>query len=228
VADFARKRGIVTIIDNTFASPVNQNPLTLGIDVVVHSGTKYLGGHSDICCGAVVTTTEKTARVRALARHLGGSLNAITCYLLERSLKTLALRVTRQSENALCLAEFLARQECVQRVNYPGLPDFPGHGIAKAQMKAYGGMLSFELDEHRVDADKFIRSLRLIRAAVSLGGVETTICAPVVTSHAKISAAERKRIGIADSLFRLSVGIEHPEDLIEDLRQAMARGGMRP
>jgi cystathionine beta-lyase/cystathionine gamma-synthase len=221
VADFARPRGIVTIIDSTFASPVNQNPLTLGIDVVVHSGTKYLGGHSDICSGVVVTTAEKTRRVRALARYLGGSLNATTCYLLERSLKTLALRVERQSDNARRIAEFLQQQECVQRVYYSGLPDFPGHAIAKRQMKAYGGMLSFELNERRVDASQFARDLRLIKPAVSLGGVESTICAPALTSHVKMSASERERVGIRDSLLRLSVGIENVDDLIEDLRQAM-------
>ena len=224
VADFARQRGIVTIIDNTFATPINQNPLRLGIDVVVHSATKYLGGHSDLCCGAMVTSAEKTERVRALARHLGGSLDAQACYLLERSLKTLALRVERQSENALQIAEFLAGQECMRRVNYPGLPGYPGHAIAKAQMKAFGGMLSFDLDEGRVDPARFVRSLRLIRAAVSLGGVDTTICAPAETSHAKLSPAERQRIGITVSLFRLSVGIEDAGDLLDDLRQAMGGG----
>ena len=223
VADFARERSIVTIIDNTFASPINQNPLALGIDVVVHSGTKYLGGHSDLCSGAVVTDAEKASRVRNLARHLGGSLNAASCYLLERSLKTLALRVERQSENALHLAESLEHQQGIQRVYYPGLASSPGHPIAKGQMKGYGGMLSFQLDEQQVNPSQFARALRLIKAAVSLGGVETTICAPAVTSHAKISAAERRRIGIVDSLFRLSVGIENPTDLIEDLQQAISR-----
>jgi cystathionine beta-lyase/cystathionine gamma-synthase len=221
VADFARSRGIVSVIDSTFASPVNQNPLTLGIDVVVHSGTKYLGGHSDICSGVVVTTAERTRRIRALARHLGGSLNATTCYLLERSLKTLALRVERQSDNAHRIAEFLQHQDTVQRIYYPGLPDFSGHAIAKAQMRGYGGMLSFELDERRFDASRFVRDLRLIKPAVSLGGVESTICAPAVTSHVKMSAAERQRVGIRDSLLRLSVGIENVDDLITDLKQAM-------
>ncbi|MBE0466827.1 MAG: PLP-dependent transferase [Candidatus Desulforudis sp.] len=223
VAAFAREREITTIIDNTFASPVNQNPLEFGIDIVVHSGTKYLGGHSDICCGVAVTSRERAGRIRALARHLGGSLNAITCYLLERSLKTLALRVGRQSDNALRIAEFLKEQKLVRRVYYPGLPDFPGHEIAKSQMKAYGGMLSFELDERQLDASRFVRRLRLISPAVSLGGVETTICAPAVTSHAKVSMVERKRIGVTDSLFRLSAGIEDAGDLINDLEQALRR-----
>lgn len=224
VAEFAGKRGIVTVIDNTFASPIGQNPIALGIDVVVHSGTKYLGGHSDLCCGIVVTDSEKTKRIRTLALSLGGSLNAQTCYLLERSLKTLALRVERQSENALKIAKFLEQKEGIGKVYYPGLEGFPGHDIARAQMKAFGGMLSFELDERFVDPAAFIRALRLVKPALSLGGVESTICAPAVTSHVKISAAERKRIGISDSLLRFSVGIENADDLIEDLSQAVAGG----
>ncbi len=223
VAALARERGITTIIDNTFATPINQNPLTMGVDVVVHSGTKYLGGHSDLCCGVVVTSAEKAARVRDLARNLGGSLDANSAYLLERSLKTLSLRVGRQSENAQRLAEFLERQAGVTRVFYPGLKTAPGHSLAQAQMQAFGGMLSFELDENKIASSQFLRRLQLIKPAVSLGGVESTICAPAVTSHAKISAAERKRIGISDSLFRLSVGIEHPEDLMEDLARALDR-----
>ena len=145
VAEFARNRGIATIIDNTFATPMNQNPIGLGIDVVVHSGTKYMGGHSDLCCG-IALTSQITERMRAMARHLGGSLNAITCYLLERSLKTLALRVERQTANAGRIAEFLASHGSVRSVNYPGLPDFKGHGIARSQMRGFGGMLSFELE----------------------------------------------------------------------------------
>ena len=170
VADLARERGITTIIDNTFATSVNQNPLTLGIDVVVHSGTKYLGGHSDLCCGIVVTTAERSALVREFARNLGGSLDANSAYLLERSLKTLSLRVERQSANALLLAEFLERLNGVIRVFYPGLPNFPGHKLAKSQMRAFGGMLSFELDEQQVDTARFLRRLKLITPAVSLGG----------------------------------------------------------
>jgi len=220
VAAFARERGITTIIDNTFASPMNQNPIELGIDIVVHSGTKYLGGHSDMCSGLVVTSREKMVRVRTLARHLGGSLDAISCYLLERSLKTLALRVGRQSENALRIAQFLKGHQGISRVYYPGLTDSPGYAIAKSQMKAFGGMVSFELDG-QPDTTKFVRRLRLISPAVSLGGVESTICAPAVTSHLKMSAAERKRIGVTDSLLRLSVGIEDAGDLILDLEHAL-------
>ena len=222
VARFARENHLVTIIDNTFASPINQNPLKLEIDIVVHSGTKYIGGHSDICCGAALTTMEKAERIRELARCLGGSLNATTCYLLERSLKTLALRVERQTENAERIARFLVEQPSVNRVYYPGLTNCSGHAIARSQMRAFGAMLSFELDESTVDADRFVRALRLIRPAVSLGGVESTICSPALTSHFKMSADERRRIGIMDGLLRLSVGIEHMDDLLEDLSAALS------
>ena len=221
VAEFARDKGIVTIIDNTFATPINQNPIDLGIDIVVHSGTKYLGGHSDLCCGVMVSDKQKANRVLGLARHLGGSLNAQTCYLLERSLKTLAIRVECQSQNALKIAEFLQREPLVKRVNYPGLLDSPNHQIAKRQMINFGGMLSFELDETKVNATKFQKALKVIKPAASLGGVETTICSPVTTSHSKISAEERKRIGVSDSLLRLSVGIEDSDDIICDLKEAL-------
>jgi len=222
VSEFARKHHLVTIIDNTFATPINQNPLKLGINVVVHSGTKYLGGHSDICCGVAVTTYEKAERILAVARHLGGSLNAMMCSLLERSLKTLAIRVERQTQNARSISHFLEEHPTVRRVNYPGLPNFKGHEIAKSQMDGFGAMLSFELDDAKVDVARFIRGLRLIKPAVSLGGIESTICSPAVTSHAKISAADRKRIGITDGLLRLSVGIEQVDDLLEDLEKAMS------
>lgn len=221
VAEFAGKQNAVTIIDNTFATPICQNPLKLGIDVVVHSGTKYLGGHSDICFGIAVSSQAKAGRIRSVARHLGGSVNAFTCYLIERSIKTLAVRVERQSGNAGRIAHFLDAHSHVKRVNYPGLPGFQYHGLAKSQMDGFGAMLSFELDDTKVDANRFIKRLRLIKPAVSLGGIETTICSPAVTSHAKISNAERQRIGITDSLMRLSVGIEQIDDLLEDMERAM-------
>jgi cystathionine beta-lyase/cystathionine gamma-synthase len=221
VARFARDNHLITIIDNTFASPINQNPLKLDIDIVVHSGTKYIGGHSDICCGAALTTSEKAQRIRDLARCLGGSLNATTCYLLERSLKTLALRVERQTDNAGRIARFLTEQPGVKRVHYPGLANCSGHAIAASQMSAFGAMLSFELDEHLLDAERFVQALRLIKPAVSLGGVESTICSPALTSHVKMSGAERRRVGITDGLLRLSVGIEHVDNLLDDLSTAL-------
>lgn len=221
VAEAARDRGIISVIDNTFATPINQNPLALGIDVVVHSGTKYLGGHSDLCCGAVLGSAKMIERVRAMARNLGGSLNAITCYLLERSLKTLAVRVERQSANAMKIAEYLSAHKSVKQVNYPGLTGFKGHAIARSQMREFGGMLSFELSDSAGSPTDFQKRLKLITPAVSLGGVETLICSPALTSHSKISAKERERIGIRDSLLRLSVGIENADDLIEDLDNAL-------
>ena len=222
VAEIGRARGIVTAIDNTFASPINQNPLALGIDLVMHSATKYLGGHSDLCCGAVLGSALRIQQVKQAAVNLGGSLNALTCYLLERSLKTLSVRVERQNTNARQVADFLTRQPAVRRVNYPGLETHPGHAIARRQMKGFGGMLSFELDEAKCPADRFLHRLKLITPALSLGGVETIICASAKTSHAKLTPAERQELGISDGLLRLSVGIEDPQDLIADIAQALS------
>ena len=222
IAEFARKRGIISIIDNTFATPMNQNPLEYGIDVVVHSGTKYLGGHSDLCCGIAVSSRGNAQRIRAVARHVGGSVNALTCYLLERSLKTLAIRVERQSENAFLIAKFLESHPKIKKVNYPGLPGSAHHALAKAQMRAFGAIVSFEPD---MDAWTFVKKLRLIKPAVSLGGIETTICSPAATSHAKMSPEERKRVGIGDRLLRLSVGIEHADDLTADITVALNEAG---
>jgi len=217
VAALAKKHGVITVIDNTFASPINQNPLDLGIDIVVHSGTKYLGGHSDICCGVIVTSKALTEKVWVSAIHFGGSLNAETCYLLERSLKTLALRVNHQNHNALTIAEFLQTHAHVEAVYYPGLPNHPGHQLARSQMVGFGGMLSFEVGGN---PDKFVRELRLIKSAMSLGGVETTLCSPAKPSHSKMPAKDRLTIGVKDNLVRLSVGIESVEDLMDDLNQA--------
>jgi cystathionine beta-lyase len=221
VAACARERGVVTIIDNTFATPLYQNPYRLGIDVVVHSGTKYLGGHSDLCCGIALASRAHTRRIRRLALSLGGSMNGATCALLERSLMTLAIRVERQTENGGRLARYLEDHHLVRRVNYPGLQSFAYHELARKQMTGFGAMLSFELDESGVDPQRFVRNLRLIKPAVSLGGIESTICAPAVTSHAKMSPDERRRIGVTDALLRLSAGIEQIDDLIEDLEQAL-------
>jgi cystathionine beta-lyase len=222
-ADIGRGRGIVTAIDNTFASPINQNPIALGIDVVIHSGTKYIGGHSDLCCGAALGRREHIARIKTTAVNFGGSLNALTCYLLERSLKTLSVRVERQNANAMAVAEFLVRHPVVRRVNYPGLETHPAYAVARRQMWGFGGMLSFEVDERKLTADQFLRRLKLVTPALSLGGVETIICAPAATSHAKLTAAERAELGISDGLLRLSVGIEDAEDLMADIAQALSR-----
>lgn len=221
IARMAQRHGVLSFIDNTFASPINQNPLTLGIDVVLHSGTKYLGGHSDICCGAALGSTEVIKVMRNEGLRLGGSLNAQTCSLLERSLKTLALRVGRQNESAHQLANALQSHPAVNRVYYPGLETHPDHIIAKQQMTGFGGMLSFEVKPGIIPLDQFVRSLKLIQPALSLGGIESTICSPFNTSHAKVSAEERKAVGITDQLLRLSVGIEEYADLWEDIQQAL-------
>ena len=223
VVDVARRNNCLTVIDNTFATPILQNPINLGIDIAIHSGTKYLGGHSDLSCGAAVTSSELAAKIRHTAVNFGGNLNALTCYLLERSLKTLAIRVRQQTENAFDLARFLDDQPYIGKVNYPGLPDHPGHSLARDQMSGFGAMLSFELGDTGLSADAFMRKLKLIKPAVSLGGIETTICDPARTSHVKVSAEVRARQGITDNLLRLSVGIESIEDLVGDVKQAIGK-----
>jgi cystathionine beta-lyase len=221
LAAFVKSQNIITVIDNTFASPILQNPLLHGFDLVMHSGTKYLGGHSDLICGTVNGSAAMVASARDHAVAYGGCLNAQDCYLLERSLKTLELRVRRQSDNAGLIAATLAADERVKKVYYPGLEDHPGHAIAARQMHGFGGMLSFELVDD-IDPIGYIRRLELVNCAISLGGVETTICQPVATSHQKVSEEERQRLGITDGLLRLSVGIEDAEDISDDLLQALS------
>ena len=219
VAKIAKKHKLVTIIDNTFASPVNQNPIDLGIDIVTHSGTKYIGGHSDLACGVVIASKKLTAQIKLSALHFGGSLDANTCYMVERSLKTIVLRVKQQNANALAIAKFLEADPRVVKVNYPGLKSHPNYALAKKQMPGgFGGMLSFEV---KGDPKKIMNKLKYIKRAVSLGGVESTINMPVHTSHAKLSVEERKAAGISDKLMRLSVGIEDANDLIIDLSGAL-------
>ncbi len=222
IAKIAKERGVVTVMDNTFATPINQNPLPLGIDIVIHSGTKYLNGHSDICCGAVITTNSLMEQIISIAKNHGGVLDTHACYLLERGLKTLGLRIDQQNRNAQKLAEFLITQPIVKKVYYPGLPEYPGFEIAKKQMSGYGGMLSFELNCGVDDAYKFVSQLKIITSAVSLGGVETILCFPAETSHAELTPNERENQGISKSLIRLSVGIEDYEDLITDIQHALS------
>jgi cystathionine beta-lyase/cystathionine gamma-synthase len=222
VAALAGKAGILTVIDNTFASPVNQQPALMGIDLVVHSATKYMGGHSDIVAGAVAGEAKRIRQVHETGLNLGGSLNAITLYLLERSLKTLHVRVERINENAMELARFLDTHPRVSRVNYPGLPGHPQHALAARQMKGFGGMLSFEVKGQ--DGISFQRKLRLVTPSMSLGGLETICSSPAHTSHRHLGPEGRKAEGISEELIRLSVGIEDVEDLKADLDQALARG----
>ncbi|MDX1364256.1 trans-sulfuration enzyme family protein [Arenibacter latericius] len=222
VANICKKHGIVSMIDNTFASPVNQNPLDFGIDVTIHSATKYMGGHSDICAGAVASSEKNMQRIFHLAKNLGGSLSDYTVWLLERSIKTMGIRVRAQNENAQRMAQYLLEHNDIEAVYYPGLPSHPDHEIAKSQMKGFGGMLSFELVPD-LSASEFQKSLKLIKPSMSLAGVESTTLTPALTSHSLLSAEERKRQGIADGLIRFSVGIEETEDLIQDIEQALKK-----
>jgi len=219
VADMVKKRGVISVIDNTFASPVNQQPAGMGIDLVVHSATKYMGGHSDILAGAVTGKAKLMKEIYQTGLNFGGSLNAMTLYLLERSLKTIHLRVERINDNAMELAHFLEAHPRVKQVNYPGLPAFPGHDIAARQMVGFGGMLSFEVDGQ--DGINFQKILKLIKPSMSLGGLESICCSPAHTSHRHLGPEGRKAEGISEELIRLSVGIEDVEDLKADLDQAL-------
>ncbi len=220
MAGMAKDKGLLTVIDNTFATPINQRPLDLGIDVVIHSGSKYLGGHSDLCCGVVVTSRSLMDRIYQTAVNLGGVLGAIECYQLERSIKTLGLRVKQHNKNGLALAQFLATHPWVKQVNYPGLPDHPGHGTAKKQMDGFGGMLSIDPGDVET-ARRLVENLTLFTHAVSLGGVESLVCFPALTSHSEMAPEDREKLGITDSLLRLSVGIEDTDDLIADFDRAL-------
>ncbi len=216
----ASARGILVVIDNTFATPVLQNPLRLGADLVVHSATKYIGGHSDICAGVVLGSKQLIAPIRELGLRLGGSMNAQTAALLERSIKTLAIRVERQCQNAIAVARALEQHPDVECVDYPGLTSHPQHQLAKTQMADFGGMLSFRV-KPPLTAELVERKLRLISSAVSLGGVETTCCQPILTSHARVPAEDSASQGVDQQLLRISTGIEQAEDLIADLHQAL-------
>ena len=222
VANLAKKKGILSMIDNTFASPINQTPIDLGIDVIIHSATKYMGGHSDICAGVVAASKENMDRVFKTGICFGGSLSDYTVWLLERSLKTMALRVKAQNENAMKMATYLDQSEDVDNVYYPGLKKHPGHELAISQMKGFGGMLSFELNPN-IDASLFFKQLKLIKPSMSLAGIESTMLSPTKTSHALMSPEDRAKQGIKDSLIRFSLGIEETEDLIADTEQAIAK-----
>ncbi|MDP2541352.1 cystathionine beta-lyase [Tenacibaculum discolor] len=222
VANLAKEHGIVTMIDNTFASPINQTPVDFGIDIMIHSATKYMGGHSDILAGAVAASEEYIQRIWNLAKNLGGSLSDFTVWMLERSLKTMNLRVKRQSKNALKMAKYLEKHEHITKVYYPGLKSHTDYELAKSQMKYFGGMLSFELQEE-INAMDFQRNLALIKPSMSLAGVESTMLSPTQTSHALLSPEERAKQGIKDGLIRFSIGIEETKDLIKDIEQAIQK-----
>lgn len=220
-AKFAKAHGLISLIDSTFASPVNFNPIAHGFDLVLHSATKYLNGHSDLVAGAMVGRGDLIHKLTHLLNHLGGSLDPHACFLLHRGMKTLALRVRYQNESALQLARFLAAHPKVAKVNYAGLPSHPHHERARKLFRGYSGMLSFELRGDVEATEHVLSRLRLPLIAPSLGGVETLVTRPAITSHAGMSRADRERIGISDKLVRVSVGIEATEDVIEDFKQAL-------
>ncbi|PKB00277.1 LOW QUALITY PROTEIN: cystathionine beta-lyase [Flavobacteriaceae bacterium MAR_2009_75] len=222
IGKLSKEHGLVSMIDNTFASPVNQNPIDFGIEVVIHSATKYMGGHSDILAGAVASSEEYISRIFALAKNFGGSLSDYTVWLLERSMKTMGIRVKAQNDNAQKMAEYLEAHSDIAAVYYPGLTNHPEHELARSQMNGFGGMLSFELTKN-LNASEFQKALQLIKPSMSLAGVESTMLSPTLTSHALMSADERERQGIRDGLIRFSVGIEESEDLIADIEQALQK-----
>jgi len=221
VSRFSKEHNIVSLIDNTFASPVNFRPPEWGFDLSLHSCTKYLNGHSDIVAGAVIGLKGLIEQITHKLNHLGGSLDPHACFLLYRGLKTLAVRVRYQNESALKVAKFLENHPAVKQVNYPGLESHPNHDRALKLFDGFGGMLSFEIDGDADMADRFIQHTTIPVCAPSLGGVETLITRPVTTSHSGLSPEEQRALGISDRLIRLSVGIEATDDLIEDLDQAL-------
>ena len=221
VVAFAKQHGLISLIDNTFASPVNFRPPYYGFDISIHSGTKYLNGHSDIVAGACIGSVEIIGKIKKKLDHLGGSMDPHAVFLLHRGMKTLALRMRYQNDSAIRIAHFLETHPAVERVNYPGLESHRGHRHAVELFDGFGGVLSFELIGDTADADAFIKKTTLPIVAPSLGGVETLITRPTITSHAGMSAEDRKRLGISDKLIRLSVGIEATDDLIADLEQAL-------
>lgn len=222
IQELAKTHGILTMIDNTFASSINQTPVDFGIDIIIHSATKYMGGHSDILAGAVAGSKVHIKKIWNVAKNFGGSLSDFTVWMLERSLKTFYLRVKQQSHNALVMAEYLENSSFIEKVYYPGLVSHEDHKIAKKQMRYFGGMLSFELKD-TLDAMEFQRNLKLIKSSMSLAGVESTLLSPSQTSHQLLSAEERASQGIKDGLIRFSVGIEDTEDLIRDIEQAIEK-----
>ncbi|WIG58590.1 MAG: Cystathionine gamma-lyase [Ktedonobacterales bacterium] len=223
VADEAHKRGITVVVDNTFASPYLQKPLDLGADVVTHSTTKYLNGHSDVIGGAVLTSDEQLYQeMKFYQNAAGGVPSPFDSWLVLRGVKTLAVRMRQHCENAMRVAEFLSGHPLVRTVYYPGLASHPDHELAQRQMAGFGGMVSFAFEGTREDVDTFVRHLRLFALAESLGGVESLCCHPASMTHGSIPAEEREKRGVTDTLLRLSVGIEDADDLIADLDQALA------
>jgi cystathionine gamma-lyase len=228
LCSLARKRGVAVAVDNTFASPAVQNPLDFGADLVVHSTTKYLGGHSDLVGGCVVTNDPQWhEKLKFLQNSVGAVPGPMDCFLVLRGTKTLSVRMERHCESALLIARHLEKHPDVEKVHYPGLESHAGHQIAKSQMKGFGGMISFELEGGLERAKKMLAQTKIFSLAESLGGVESLIGHPATMTHASIPREERLKAGLADSLIRLSVGIENVEDLIADLDQAISASSAR-
>jgi cystathionine beta-lyase/cystathionine gamma-synthase len=222
VSALAKQHNLLTLIDSTFATPINTRPGEFGIDLVMHSGTKYFGGHSDLIAGVVAGRRELIDQIHETRTTLGSCMDPHAAFLLLRGIKTVAVRVGRQNENALRIAEFLARHPKVKRVHYPFLKSHPQRALAIEQMKGGGGVLSFEVDGSGEDARRVSEALHLFTLAPSLGGVDSLVTIPVLTSHAMISAEMRQKMGVTEQLIRLSVGIENADDLIADLEQGLA------
>ena len=220
ISTVAKENDIISIIDNTFASPINQNPINFGIDLVIHSATKYLGGHSDILAGSVSGTTEHIEKIKKSGINYGANLSDYTVWLLERSIKTLSVRVNAQNQNALDLANFLDESPLIKKVYYPGLKNHLSHEIASRQMIGFGGMMSFEVID-KINSEDFVSDLKIISPTMSLAGVESSITSPSKTSHKKVDPQIRKKLGISDNLLRFSVGIEDIEDLMLDLDKSL-------
>jgi cystathionine gamma-synthase len=227
VTALAKEHGLISMIDSTFGTPINQRPADYGFDLVMHSGTKYLSGHADLTCGVVCGRKQLMEQLWETRTTLGNCMDPHAAWLLIRGLKTLAVRVARQNENALRVAEFLGQHEKVRRVHYPFLANHPQHPIARAQMSGGGGMVTFEVDGTGADACRVSESMRLFKLATSLGGVESLVSIPVLTSHAMISAEQREKMGVTEQMVRLSVGIENADDLIADLERALESVGSR-
>ncbi|MFQ5910137.1 MAG: trans-sulfuration enzyme family protein [Thermoplasmata archaeon] len=223
IAKMAHRNSAVLIVDNTFATPINQKPLEQGADIIVHSASKYLNGHSDVVAGFAVSSEEWMERIEQRRRLFGGSADPLAAFLIARGMKTLDLRMKVHNENAMVVARSLEGLKQVKRVYYPGLKSFERYDLAKKQMEGFGGMVSFEAGRAAKDARRVSRRFELIKLAPSLGGVESLASLPLETSHKYISAKERRDSGIPDNLIRLSVGIEDPEDIIEDLERAITR-----
>lgn len=226
-ASLAKKHRLISMIDSTFGTPINQHPAEYGIDLVMHSGTKYLGGHADLTCGVVCGSREIIGPIDDTRKTLGNCMDPHAAFLLIRGMKTLAVRVARHNENSLRVAEFLEQHGKVRRVHYPFLRSHSEYAIARKQMSGGSGMVTFEVDGTGEDARRVSEAMRLFTLATSLGGVESLVSIPVLTSHAMISAEQRAEMGVTDQMVRLSVGIESADDLIQDLEQALHAVGAR-